>query len=122
MSSFAIHNSEYDPILDNWPENVSAKQINCLEGINSNIQDQINTKISSVALNDITDWPMTVTSSEVAYLDNVTSNIQDQLDNKPNSDISGVVGADAVTNIISLTQNEYDVIGAPNSSTLYVIT
>ena len=33
----------------------------------------------------------------------------------------GVTGADAVTNIISLTQAEYDGI-TPNSSTLYAIT
>ena len=37
------------------------------------------------------------------------------------SDVTGVTGADAVTNIISLTQAEYDGI-TPNSSTLYAIT
>jgi len=37
------------------------------------------------------------------------------------SDPTGVTGADAVTNIISLTQAEYDDI-TPNSSTLYAIT
>ena len=39
------------------------------------------------------------------------------------SDPSGVTGADAVTNAISLTQAEYDAIGAGNYSatTLYVI-
>lgn len=38
------------------------------------------------------------------------------------SDPTGVTGADAVTNIMSLTQAEYDAIGTPNASTLYVIT
>lgn len=38
------------------------------------------------------------------------------------SNSAGVTGADAVTNIISLTQTEYDAIGTPNASTLYVIT
>ena len=31
-------------------------------------------------------------------------------------------GADAVTNIISLTQSEYDAIGTPNAATIYIIT
>ena len=38
------------------------------------------------------------------------------------SDIEGVLGADLVTNIISLTQAEYDAIGTPNASTIYNIT
>ena len=37
------------------------------------------------------------------------------------SDVTGVTGADAVTNIISLTQAEYDAI-TPDASTLYLIT
>jgi hypothetical protein len=36
------------------------------------------------------------------------------------SDPTGVTGADAITNIISLTQAEYDAI-TPNASTFYVI-
>jgi hypothetical protein len=38
------------------------------------------------------------------------------------SDTTGIAGADAVTNIVSLTQAEYDAIGAPSATTLYVIT
>jgi hypothetical protein len=38
------------------------------------------------------------------------------------SDVTGIVGADAVTNIVSLTQAEYDAVPAPDASTLYVIT
>ena len=37
------------------------------------------------------------------------------------SDPTGVTGADAVTNIISLTQSEYDAIGTPNAATIYII-
>lgn len=37
------------------------------------------------------------------------------------SDPNGLAGADTVTNIISLTQAEYDAIGTPDSNTLYVI-
>lgn len=38
------------------------------------------------------------------------------------SNTSGVTGADAVTNIMSLTQSEYNAIGSPNASTFYIIT
>ena len=46
----------------------------------------------------------------------------DEIQSKPDSDPTGVTGADAVTNIISLTQAEYDAIGSPNASTFYIIT
>jgi hypothetical protein len=38
------------------------------------------------------------------------------------SDPTGVTGADAITNMMSLTQAEYNAIGSPVASTLYVIT
>jgi hypothetical protein len=37
------------------------------------------------------------------------------------SDTTGITGADAITNIVSLTQAEYDAIGMPDAATLYVI-
>lgn len=37
------------------------------------------------------------------------------------SDPTGVTGADAITNIMSLTQAEYDAIVSPDAATLYVI-
>lgn len=37
------------------------------------------------------------------------------------SDITGITGADAITNIVSLTQAEYDAIVSPDSDTLYVV-
>ena len=43
-------------------------------------------------------------------------------ENTINSDTTGVTGADQVTNVISLTQAEYDAITTPNTSTLYIIT
>lgn len=38
------------------------------------------------------------------------------------SDPTGVTGADTVTNIMSLTQAEYDAIATPDASTIYIIT
>lgn len=38
------------------------------------------------------------------------------------SNVAGISGADAITNMVSLTQAEYDAIGSPNASTLYIIT
>jgi hypothetical protein len=39
-----------------------------------------------------------------------------------NSIPTGIAGADRVTNIVSLTQAEYDAISSPNASTIYFIT
>jgi hypothetical protein len=63
-----------------------------------------------------------VTSTELGYVAGVTSAVQTQINAKVGSDPTGVTGADAVTNIISLTQAEYDTIGSPNASTVYIIT
>ncbi|MBK1699748.1 phage upper tail fiber protein [Thiococcus pfennigii] len=38
------------------------------------------------------------------------------------SNTTGIAGADRVTNIVSLTQAEYDAIAEPDGATLYVIT
>ena len=38
------------------------------------------------------------------------------------SDPTGITGADAITNIVSLTQAEYDAIATPDASTLFVVT
>lgn len=42
--------------------------------------------------------------------------------NAVQSDPTGITGADAITNIVSLTQAEYDAIGSPSATTLYIIT
>jgi hypothetical protein len=52
----------------------------------------------------------------------VSTATQTALNAKVSSDITGISGADAVTNMVSLTQAEYDAIGTPNSSTFYIIT
>jgi hypothetical protein len=38
------------------------------------------------------------------------------------SNTTGITGADAISNIVSLTTAEYTAIGSPNASTLYIIT
>ena len=38
------------------------------------------------------------------------------------SNTTGITGADQITNMVSLTQAEYDAIDTPDASTLYVIT
>ena len=40
---------------------------------------------------------------------------------KVSSNVTGITGADQITNIVSLTQAEYDAIGTKNAATLYVI-
>lgn len=65
-----------------------------------------------------------ITSSSTNTLTN-KSGSNSQWTNDENytpSDPTGVTGADQITNMMSLTQAEYDAIGTPNASTLYVIT
>lgn len=45
-----------------------------------------------------------------------------EIDNAVVSDVTDIPGADAITNIVSLTQAEYDAIESPAATTLYVIT
>lgn len=66
----------------------------------------------------------TVTESDVtthqAALSITESQVSD-LGTYVESDTSGITGADQVTNIVTLTQAEYDAIGTPNASTVYII-
>lgn len=48
--------------------------------------------------------------------------LQTALDGKVASNPTGITGADAITNIVSLTQAEYDAIPTKNASTFYVVT
>lgn len=63
-----------------------------------------------------------ITSAGRAILDDADASAQRTTLLAVGSVIAGVTGADVVTNIISLTQAEYDAIGAPNASTFYIIT
>lgn len=48
--------------------------------------------------------------------------LQAALDGKVASNPTGITGADAITNIVSLTQAEYDAIPSKNATTFYVVT
>lgn len=48
--------------------------------------------------------------------------LQAALDGKVASNPTGITGADAITNIVSLTQAEYDAIPTKNATTFYVVT
>ena len=50
------------------------------------------------------------------------TDLQTALNGKISSDITGITGADAITNAVTLTTAEYNAIGTPNASTLYMIT
>lgn len=52
----------------------------------------------------------------------ISTATQGALDLKVSSDTTGVTGADQVTNMISLTQAEYDAIVTKSASTFYLIT
>lgn len=64
---------------------------------------------------------VTATATELNYVDGVTSSIQTQLSGKVNSTTVGEPsGSDTVSNIVSLTQAEYDA-GTPVAGTVYYI-
>lgn len=80
---------------------------------------------------NLTNNPHSVTKSQVGLgnVDNtsdadkpISTATQGALDLKVSSDTTGVTGADQVTNMISLTQAEYDAIVTKNASTFYLIT
>ena len=61
------------------------------------------------------------TDNDTVYDDTAIQAEVDLNTAKPTSDPTGVTGADAITNMMSLTQIEYDAIGVPDTTTLYVI-
>lgn len=71
-------------------------------------------------------WVNTSTG-EIFVCTDITANVNvwvgnnDLASTKIGSDIAGATGADVVTNIISLTQAEYNAIVTKNASTLYVM-
>lgn len=63
------------------------------------------------------DAAITLSGSAEVFLTAVASDINPLV----KSDPAGITGADAVVNIVTLTQAEYDAIGTPDTSTLYVV-
>jgi len=74
--------------------------------------DEIDVSGSTVSL-------ATAVTDSLALADTATQPAD--IANMVESDTTGVTGADAITNIMSLTQAEYDAI-TPDASTFYVIT
>lgn len=74
--------------------------------------------VNSVAVATVTSGAA-LGATSVQPNDNV-STLTNDADYLP-SDPTGVTGADVITNIMSLTQAEYDAIATPDASTLYII-
>jgi hypothetical protein len=80
------------------------------------LMDSEVTNLAAVKAFDPTDY---ATAAQGALADTATQPADIAL--MVESDVTGVTGADAITNIMSLTQAEYDAI-TPDAATLYVIT
>jgi len=80
------------------------------------LMDSEVTNLAAVKAFDPTDY---ATAAQGALADTATQPAD--IANMVESDPTGVTGADAITNIMSLTQAEYDAI-TPDAATLYVIT
>jgi len=63
----------------------------------------------------------TITSTKIGQWDDAYGWGDHSAENYVPSDTAGITGADQVTNIVTLTQAEYDAIGSPNASTVYII-
>ena len=74
--------------------------------------------VNSVAVATVTSGAA-LGATSVQPSDNVSTLTNDA--NYLPSDTTGVTGADVITNIMSLTQAEYDAIATPDASTLYII-
>ena len=71
---------------------------------------------------DITDVVRDADITDVVRTADITDVVRDaDITDVVRSNTAGITGADAITNVVSLTQAEYDAIATPNASTLYVI-
>ena len=80
------------------------------------LMDSEVTNLAAVKAFDPTDY---ATAAQGALADTATQPAD--IANMVESDVSSTAGASAITNIMSLTQAQYDAI-TPNASTLYVIS
>lgn len=94
------------------PHSVTATQVGLGSVDNTSDADKPISTATQAALDDKQDI-----LAEGAFADGDKT----RLDKSVISDTAGVTGADQVTNLISLTQAEYDAI-TPGASTLYIIT
>ena len=69
----------------------------------------------------IPDKPSTFTPSSHTHAISEVTNLQTTLDGKVASNTAGITGADQVTNMVSLTQAEYNAIPTKSATTFYII-
>jgi hypothetical protein len=126
--------SKLGSIEDNATADMTASEIKTVYESNSNTNeftDAEKSKLSGIEDNatrdqhadaiDVNAGLFTKNLSSADYRVQLALQTIDQLDLGVKSDPTGVSGADIVTNMISLTQAEYDAI-TPNASTFYIIT
>jgi len=78
----------------------------------SKFQDEV--EITEEQISDFGEYLTSISGLNISELTNDSFFIA--------SNTTGVTGADQITNIMSLTTAEYEAIGSPDSSTLYIIT
>jgi hypothetical protein len=77
------------------------------------------------AISDVTNLQTSLdgkAASSHAHAISAVTGLQTALDVRVSSNTTGITGADQITNIVSLTQAEYNAIATKSASTLYVIT
>ena len=84
-------------------------------GVEPTSSSPLSTKAGTETLTNKT---INTASNTITIVEADISDLSDYVDSDP----TGVTGADIVTNMMSLTQAEYDAIGSPDASTFYIIT
>ena len=86
------------------------------------VQDaDLATVATTGAYSDLTGKPTLGTAAATAAADYATAAQGAKADTSVQSVITGITGADAITNCVSLTAAEYAAIGTKSATTLYII-
>lgn len=107
----------------------SGAQVNAVDSVNGQTGNVVlstsNISEGSNKYNVQSDWNSVSGLSQILNKPSLFSGVYNDLSGKPPvvvSDPTGITGADALTNMVSLTQAEYDAIVSKSATTLYVIT
>jgi hypothetical protein len=91
----------------------------------TDLQNVLNTKQASLTnyseIVDLTDYPTTFPPTIGSGANQAVAGNDARVVNAVQSVVTGITGADAITNIVSLTEAEYTA-ATKNASTLYVVT
>lgn len=99
---------------------VSSVELGYLDGVASSIQTQLDSKVS-LASPTFTGVPAAPTASTATNTTQIATTAFVKAQGYVPSDSTGITGATEFTNIVRISQVNYDLIGTPDPTTLYFI-